>query len=79
MQSRDLFGVALRVMGVWFLYQAAYGAVFLAMQLSQIVNSYGAQGTEGKILIAFHLLVALILLAFAEKIVGLVYGSRPAA
>ena len=73
MQTGDAFGIALRVLGLWFLYLAAYDGVFLARRFSGLMNGVGAQITEDKIMIGFHLFLALIFLAGADKIVRLFY------
>jgi hypothetical protein len=73
MQVRDLFGAALRLLGIWFLYQAGYYTVFLAIKLGgQFANSIPA--SQEKIFIGFYLFLAMIMLLGTEKIVRLFYG-----
>ena len=74
MQARDLFGVALRVLGVWFLIQAATDAVFLSLRLAGVIDNIGNRVTQDKLFIAFYVLVALLLIVFADHLVGLSYG-----
>ena len=74
MKIGDAFGVGLRLLGIWFLYQAAYDGLFLAMRFSGLVNGVESQIIENKLMIGFHLFLALILLAGADKTVRLFYG-----
>jgi hypothetical protein len=76
MQARDLFGVALRVLGVWFLIQAATDAVFLSLRLGGIIDNIGGRVLQDKFFIAFYVFVALLLIVFADHLVGLSYGRR---
>ena len=73
MQSRDLFGVALRVLGIWFLSDAGYRGVYLILKLQGNYSNDIATTTD-KLLIGFYFLMALILLAGANGIVRLCYG-----
>ena len=73
MRPRDLFGVGLRVLGIWFLSDAGYRSVFLLMKL-QARYSNDVPATADKLLIGFYLLLALVLLAGANSIIKLCYG-----
>jgi hypothetical protein len=74
MQGRDVFGALLRILGIWFLYQAAYYAVFLAMKLGgQYVNAVPAW--QEKLFIGLYLLLGFIAIAGADKITNLLYGK----
>jgi len=75
MQARDLFGVALRVLGVWFLIQAGSYAVFTVLKLAGGLTTSSVPISEDKIFCGLYLLLALVLLAGTEKIVNLLYGA----
>jgi hypothetical protein len=75
MQARDLFGVALRVLGVWFLCQAGSYAVVTALKLAGGLTTSSVLMAEDKIFCGFYLLLAFVLLAGTEKIVNLFYGA----
>jgi hypothetical protein len=74
MQTRDLFGVALRVLGVWFLCQAGSYAVLTVLKLAGGLMT-SVPTAEDKIFCGFYLLLAFVLLAGTEKIVNLFYGA----
>ena len=74
--ARDLFGVALRVLGVWFLYQASYDLVFLTVKLQGLLPNSTTTPGEYKFFIAYYLLGAFILLVLADHIVNIVYRPR---
>jgi len=73
MRPRDLFGVALRVLGVYFVSDAGYRGVYLLLKL-QVRYGNDVPVTADKFLVAFYLLAALMLLAGADGIVRLCYG-----
>jgi hypothetical protein len=73
MQPRDLFGVALRMLGIWFLSDAGYRGVYLILKIQAKLSSE-VPATADKLLIGFYVLMALILLAGANGIVRLCYG-----
>ena len=73
MQPRDLFGVALRVLGIWFLSDAAYRCVYLILKVQESFTNQ-VPATADKLLIGLYFLMALILLAGASGIVRLCYG-----
>ncbi len=79
MQSRELFAAAVRILGIWFLYQAGYSAVFLAMRLSDVLNRLPEQTVADKILVGFHLVCAILLLSFADRITVWLYGETATA
>jgi hypothetical protein len=74
MQARDLFGVAIRVLGILCLYHASYDAVFLVIKLIGIANNSTIPNVEDKIFIAYWLGAAFILLTFADHFVVWLYG-----
>jgi len=74
MTPRDLFGVALRVLGVWFVYMAAYAALFLIMKETAMPINSQVSATQDKLLVGFYLAAAFILLILPNHIVALCYG-----
>jgi hypothetical protein len=74
MQGRDLFGAMLRVLGIWFLYQAAYYAIFLTMKLEgQYLNAIPT--SQEKLLIGLYLALGFFAIAGADRITSLLYGK----
>jgi hypothetical protein len=76
MRPRDLFGVALRVPGVWFVTMAAYAALFLTMKESAMAINSQVSATQDKLLVGFYLALAFILLVLPNHIVALCYGPE---
>lgn len=76
MRPRDLFGVALRVLGVWFAYMAAYAALYVAMKESGMAINSQISATQDKLLVGFYLALAFILLVLPNHIVALCYGPE---
>jgi hypothetical protein len=74
MQGRELFGVALRVFGVWFLIQAGVDTVFLLLRTNDVLNGLRSQVTQDKLFIGYYILLAIILIGLADPVVRLVYG-----
>lgn len=74
MRARDLFGVGLRLMGVWFLYNASYAGFYLGMKQANLPLNSQVSMTQDKLLVAFYLTLGFILLVLANKIVALCYG-----
>ena len=72
MRPRDLFGVALRVLGVYFLSDAGYRGVYLLLKL-QVRNGNDVPVTADKFC-RLLLWRAFVLLAGADGIVRLCYG-----
>ena len=77
MRPHEMFGVVLRVFGIWFLYRGIeYVAVTLLKMADGAVFSPSAL-TEDKVFAAFYLVLGMIVLGFASHIVHLVYpGER---
>lgn len=76
MQPRDLFGVALRVLGVWFVTMAAYAALYVVMKESAMAINSQVSATQDKLLVGFYLALAFILLVLPNHIVALCYGPE---
>jgi hypothetical protein len=75
MQGREIFGALLRVLGIWFLVQACVNVIYIGLRLTHIMDALNNQITGEKIFAGFNLLLAVILLAKADKIAALFYGS----
>ncbi|HMH66224.1 MAG TPA: hypothetical protein VK515_11580 [Rhizomicrobium sp.] len=76
MNPRDLFAVALRVLGVWFVYDAAYAGLYLVMKEASLQLNSQVSVTQDKLLVGFYLAAALILLVLTDRIVALCYGPE---
>jgi len=82
MSSRDLFGVALRVLGVWFLYMAADEAVWLVFRMTNVVRDNPLatpledKTTEHVVIVGFYLILSFVLLVLTDKIVSQCYGPK---
>lgn len=74
MRPRDLFGVALRVLGVWFLYDACNAALFLGMKEARLPLNSQVSMTQDKLIAGFYLALAFVLLILTDRIVALCYG-----
>ena len=62
MTARDLFGVALRVLGVWFVCNAATAGLYLVMKEAALPLNSQVSMTQDKLLVGFYLVLACILL-----------------
>jgi hypothetical protein len=74
MRPRDLFAVALRVLGVWFLYNASYAGLYLGMKEAAMQLNSQVSVTQDKLLVGFYLALAFVLLILTDRIVTLCYG-----
>jgi len=74
MTARDWFGVALRVLGVWFLVQAGADTIFLLLRQNEILDAMRSQITQDKLFIAFYVAVAFVTLVLTDHVVRLAYG-----
>lgn len=74
MRAKDLFGVGLRLMGVWFLYDACYAGLYLGMKEASLPLNSQVSMTQDKLLVAFYLALAFVLLVLADRIVAVCYG-----
>jgi len=77
MRPRDLFGVAVRAIGIWWVTQGCYWAywAFWKDRGGATSNPYVSAGVDVGSSIGF-LLLGAILLVFADHIVRLVYGPQ---
>ena len=74
MAARDLFGVGLRLMGVWFFYNACYAGLYLGMKQGDLPLNSQVSMTQDKLLVGFYLALAFALLVLTNRIVALCYG-----
>ena len=74
MQGRELFGAALRVLGVWFLYMAGNALLNLLLRTGTLISSTANQMTVDKFYVAYYLLLAIFLIRLADPITRAVYG-----
>ncbi len=91
MPGREIFGAALRILGVWFVYNGLSDALWLFMRMAHVVPSSASSSAleplslpdyhlvTDKVFVAFNLVLALVLLVFADRIVRLCYGPSPKA
>jgi hypothetical protein len=78
MRPRDLFGVAVRVLGVWFLSQNLYWFLWAAIKSNDV--SFGNQHVPPHENIAYgiiYFVLGVLLLLCADPIVWIVYGWPP--
>lgn len=78
MKPRDLFGVAVRVIGLWFLTQNLYWFLWAAFKSSD--TSFGNRAVSPHEDIAYgiiYLILGAILIVCADPIVWAVYGFPP--
>jgi hypothetical protein len=76
MRPRDLFGVGLRLLGVWFVYDACYAGLYLGMKQANLPLNSQVSVTQDKLLVGFYLALAFVLLILTDKIVTLCYGPE---
>jgi hypothetical protein len=76
MHPRDIFGVALRVLGVWFVYDACYAGLYLVMKQVDLPLNSQVSMTQDKLLVGFYLALAFVLLILTNRIVALCYGPE---
>ena len=74
MRPRDLFGVGLRLLGVWFVYDACYAGLYLGMKQANLPLNSQVSVTQDKLLVGFYLALAFVLLILTDKIIALFYG-----
>jgi hypothetical protein len=74
MNPREMFGVGLRLMGVWFVYMGACAALYLVMKEAALPLASQVSATQDKLLVGFYLALAFILLVLPVRIVALCYG-----
>ena len=76
MRPRDLFGVAVRVIGMWLLTQAAYWAYFAVLKSSPGLGNPNIPQAEDVAMAAYYCCAGLLLIVLADTIVRAVYGPQ---
>jgi hypothetical protein len=79
MRARDLFGVAVRVIGVWQITEAAYWVFYAILKLKGGVGNPSITVEQDAGFAVFYLVLGLLLIVLADSIVRAVYGPPPAA
>ena len=79
MRARDLFGVAVRVIGIWQITEAAYWGFYAIWKLKGGVGNPNITVEQDVGLAVFYLVLGLLLIVLADSIVRAVYGPPPAA
>lgn len=77
MRPRDWFGVAVRVLGLWFFTEAAERLYWVILKTDFGLGNPEITVKQEGMHAAFYCLLALILLFLADPIVWLVYGLPP--
>jgi hypothetical protein len=78
MRPRDLFGVAVRVIGFWFFTQAAYWAYWAALKSHDVsLGNPNVSMREDIATATLYVLMGLIAVVAADPIVWLCYGLPP--
>jgi hypothetical protein len=76
MRARDLFGVALRILGAWFLVQGFIYAFFALLKTAGVATASQIPNTEDKLFSAFYFGLGIILIACAREFTSVVYGRE---
>jgi hypothetical protein len=74
MRPRDLFGVAVRVIGFWFLTQAVYYGFWAFVKTNSGLGNPTISPREDVALSAIYLIMGALIMFCADPIVWLVYG-----
>jgi len=78
MKPRDIFGVAVRIIGFWFLTQAALWAYWAAVKSSNSSLGNAIVTVQQDVGSAVgHLLIGIILIAGARSWIWVAYGDEP--
>ena len=78
MRSRELFGVGVRILAVWFWSQAAYWGYFAFIK--SLGNGLGNPNISAREDVAYMVLYAILgtaLMSGARALVWLAYGDAP--
>lgn len=74
MRARELFGVAVRVIGFWFLTQAAYWFYWAIMKSHTSMGNPNISAPEDVGYGGYYFLAGIFILFAADPIVWLFYG-----
>jgi len=75
MKPRDLFGVAIRGIGIWILTQAAYWGFYAFLKLQTTMGNPSIPPQEDAAMAVFYLVLGILLIVLADSIVRAVYGA----
>ncbi len=76
MRPRDLFGVAVRVIGIWFLTQACYWAFYGILKFNPGLGNPNIPQQEDVAMAAFYATLGVLLIVLADSVVRAVYGPQ---
>jgi hypothetical protein len=78
MRPRELFGVSVRVLAIWFWTQALYWGYFGLLKASEIgVGNPKISPREDIAYAIFYVFLGIALMAGARALVWLAYGDAP--
>lgn len=78
MEPRDLFGVGVRLTGVYFLSQVVYWGFWAVAktETKDVIGNPNIPASEDAAYALVYLVIGFLLIALADHIVLLVYGRR---
>jgi hypothetical protein len=74
MRPRDLFGVAIRVIGFWILTEAAYSAFWAIMKIYTGAGEASITSAQHEAFAIFYAVLGAGIILFANPITWAVYG-----
>ena len=78
MRPRELFGVGVRVLAVWFWTQSAYWGYFAFIKsLDMGLGNPKISAREDVVYVIFNGLLGIVLMAGARPLAWLAYGDAP--
>jgi hypothetical protein len=77
MRPRDLFGVAVRVLGLWEIINGVYTCFYGALKFNIGIGNANVTPSEHYAFATFYAVLGVLLITFADPIVWLVYGLPP--
>ena len=78
MRPRDLFGVSVRVLAVWFWTQGAYfGYYALVKGMGAGIGNASVSPREDTAYMIFYVILGIVLMLGARALVWLAYGDAP--
>jgi hypothetical protein len=76
MQTRDLFCLSSRVLGLWFVTQGLYYGFFALIKALGVVAYSQIPATEDKLFSAFFFALGFVLIGCARDLTFIVYGRE---
>ncbi len=77
MRARELFGVAVRVIGFWLLTEAGYSGFWAIMKSQTGIGSANITPTEHAAFAFYYVVLGTVILLLADPIVWVIYGLPP--